>query len=60
MTIEKAKQILAGYGQNLTNEQIVAIMECFDTLIEIGFQQFEKRHSEKKEKEACNGSRTVQ
>ena len=59
MSIEKAKQILGDYGQDLSNEKIGAIIECFNALIEVGFQQLERMYEQEKEVEACNGATTV-
>lgn len=49
MTIQRAREILGEYGTKLTNEQIQEVMDCFELVIEVGFQQFEDKYKSKKE-----------
>lgn len=44
MTVEKARKILGNSAKNLTNEEIQAIIDCFNGVIEVGLRQFEKRY----------------
>jgi ABC-type transporter MlaC component len=56
MTIERARKILGEYEKTLTDEQLSAIIECFDALIEVGFQQYEQQRTTKRQ-HACNQKR---
>jgi len=49
MTIQRAREILGEYGTKLTDEQIQEVMDCFELVIEVGFQQFEDKYKSKKE-----------
>ncbi|QQG43967.1 MAG: hypothetical protein HYW86_03835 [Candidatus Roizmanbacteria bacterium] len=50
MTIEKARKIIGVVSEKMTDTQIQLIIDCFDALIEVGFQQFE----EKNKLESCS------
>ena len=45
MTIEKARAILKDYAKTLTDQQIQSIIDTFNAIIEVGFKQFERKHS---------------
>ncbi len=42
MTLDKARKIMGTMAESMTDEQIQAILDCFSSLIEVGFQSFEK------------------
>ena len=46
MTIEKAREILGKEACQLNNDQVQAIIDCFEGIIEVGFEQFEKKLQE--------------
>lgn len=41
MTVVRAREILGKYGEGLSDEQILSIIENFNVLIEIGFERLE-------------------
>lgn len=43
MTIEKARKILGKYGVSLSDNDVQAIIDNFNVIIEVGIRQFEKR-----------------
>ena len=43
MTIEKAREILKDDESNMSDKQIQAIIDCFEKVIEVGFQQLEQK-----------------
>lgn len=42
MTLDKARKIMGSLAESMTDEQIQAILDCFSSLIEVGFQSFEE------------------
>ena len=47
MTIEEARKILTKDGNNYTDSQLQLMIDCFNKIIEAGFQQFERINMEK-------------
>lgn len=56
MTVIQARKILGEEGKRLSDIEIKTIIECFEIVIEVGFQQFETKI---KSKEACNEKRNA-
>ena len=44
MTIDKARKILGETAKTLSNEEVQAIIDCFNALIEVGLRQFERKY----------------
>lgn len=44
MTIEKARKILGETAKTLSNDEVQAIIDCFNALIEVGLRQFERKY----------------
>lgn len=45
MTVSRARELLADYGEKLTDKQIMAIIESLSILINIGLEQLESKRS---------------
>lgn len=43
MNILRARRILGKSSKHITDQEILAIIESLNKIIEVGFQQFEKR-----------------
>ena len=43
MNLVKAKEILGPMAKGLSNDEIQAVIDCFSSIIEVGFQIFEKQ-----------------
>lgn len=42
MTVQQARKILGEYAKRLSDNDIQGIIESFNSLIEVGFRQFER------------------
>ncbi|GEM_PF-4390340 len=42
MTVEQARGLLKNEATDMSDEQIQSIIDCFEGIIEVGFQQFER------------------
>lgn len=46
MTTDKARKILGEYAFSMSESQIQELIDCFNQIIEVGFQLFEKEHNQ--------------
>lgn len=47
MTVDKARNILGDVAKNLSENEVQAIIDCFNGLIEVGLRQFERQYKVK-------------
>ena len=47
MTVDKARNILGDVAKNLSENEVQAIIDCFNGIIEVGLRQFERQYKVK-------------